>query len=702
MDQGLQPAFSATDFTELETDQETSLQEAEKSLEEAKFSLVDDIMAKWGAAKEAKVEVELQMLKNVRQRRGEYDPEKLAEIKSVEQPEIFLNVTDTKCYNGIAWIKDIVVQPSTRIFAVDPTSVPELPVYVKEKIVTAVVKQFVNMAVMQSQQTGQPVQTDMLKSLIVEHADEIQNRVHTAVVKKAREMADDLEDLIDDHFTEGGFYKALEQAIDDIVAIKNGFIKGPIFRKDRVRRMEKDPLTGKLSMRIEEKIVPQYDRRSPFSIFPSPQSIDIDDGYLFDVINIRPRQLHALIGLEGYDETEIRVVLKEHRSGELKPDWLQLSYETLEGLGEASDSQETNSKPESIYCLELWDEFSGEDLLEWGMAASDIPDPDDDYPACVWVIGTHIIKAMLLYDKLGRKPYSKTGFRTNNDSFWDTPIPELIADCQQVCNACARNILANVGIGSLPMLDLNVDRLEPNASRKIWPGRIFPTTDEQMGSGSKAVNFYQPAMVTEQLINVYHTFSKIADEHSGVPAWTHGDTDVGGAGSTSSGLNQLITQAARGIRSVVRNIDLDIIIPCLERHYDYILDNFDIYGLMGDYKISAKGTSSLIAKEQSAMRKTEFMNFTQNPIDVQLIGPENRRKMLFDVAKSLGIKLDESPAPMPPAQQLIQPPAPPQEGAQTLGPDGRPVVGVDDRQFNPSRPMLPVSVPGSPDARIAA
>jgi len=670
------------------------------SLEEQRLSLLGDIMEKWASAKEAKSEIELQMLKNVRQRAGEYDADKLAQIKSVEQPEIFLNVTDTKCHNGIAWIKDIVIQPSKRIFSVDPTPIPELPSEVKDKIVQGVVKQVVGMAVNQAQQTGRPVQTDALKTIIVESADAIKDRVHKAIVKKAREMADDIEDMIDDQFTEGGFYKALEQAIDDIVALKNGFIKGPIFRKDKMRKLERNPMTGKLSTTVEERIVPQYDRRSPFSIFPSPQSIGIDDGYLFDVISIRPRQLHALIGIEGFNEDEIRAVLREYRSGELKADWLGLSSETLEGMGEGADANESGVKPESIYCLELWDELSGEDLLEWGMTEQDIPDPDNDYPVCVWVIGTHIIKAMLNYDKVGRKPYSTTGFRTNNDSFWHTPIPELIADCQQVCNACARNILANIGLGSLPMVDLNVDRLEPNASRKIWPGRIFPTTDEQMGSGSKAVNFYQPTMVTEQLMNVYHAFSKIADEHSGVPAWTHGDTQVGGAGSTSSGLNQLITQAARGIRAVVRNIDLDLITPCLERQYDYILDNYDIYGLIGDYKVSAKGTAALIAKEQNAMRQMEYLNFTQNPVDIQLLGAENRRRILFAIAKGLGVDLDESPIPVLPEQKLIEPPAAPKEGAQTLDAAGNPVVGTDSRTASPIRPQLPVSTHGSPDARM--
>ena len=257
-------------------------------------------------------------------------------------------------------------------------------------------------------------------------------------------------------------------------------------------------------------------------------------------------------------------------------------------------------------------------------------------------------------------------------------VPEMIEDCQQVCNACARAIVSNVGIASGPMLDMNIDRMEPGASRKIWPWRVFPTTDEQMGSGSKALNFYQPNMVTDKLMNVYETFSRIADEHSGIPAFSHGDANVGGAGNTSSGLKQLRDMASQGIRNVIRNIDADIIVPCLEFHYDYLLDNIDIFGLIGDYKMVAEGSSALAAKEQMVMRKNEFLQATANPLDLQIVGIENRRKMLFDVAKGLGIELDEQVFTPPPQMQQQAPGAKP--GQQDDA--GQPTQGVENRTEN--------------------
>jgi hypothetical protein len=693
MDTGLLPVLSAEQVTQLQTDKQTAINEAETAVSQLTSSLTNHILKKWAAAKEAKVIPETQMLASLRQRRGEYDPLKLAEIREVEQPEIFMNVTDTKVRNGIAWIKDIVIQPTMRIFAVDPTPLPELPAQIKEEITNSIVTMYLDMAVSQAQQTGQQISSDQLRAYMAQQSQEVHDRVHAGIVKKAKEMAESIADQIDDHFTEGGFYKALNQCIDDVVGLKAGLIKGPVFRKDRIKKTTLDPNTGKLIRTIEERIVPQYDRRSPFNIFPSPRSTGIDSGYLFDIISIRPHQLHELIGVPGYDENEIRTVLQEFQDGRLRDDWLTLSMETKEGIGEEDPDQPT-SLPENIYCLELWDEIPGKHLLEWGMPETEIPDPDDDYSACIWLIGTHVIKAMLNYDTLGKKPYSKICFEDDNDSFWGRGVAEMISDCQQVCNAVARSILSNVGFAAGPMLDLNIDRLEPGASRKIWPFRVFPTTDEQMATGSKALNFYQPQMVTEQLMRVYDAFSRIADEHSGIPAYAHGDTTVGGAGSTSSGLSQLIGMATRGIKAVVRNIDLDGIVPCLERHYEYLLENYDIYGLMGDYKLSAKGTTALLAKEQQVMRKNEFLNYTNNPVDIQIIGVDNRRKMLFSVAKDLGIDLDKSPIPV--FSQGAQPQnMAPQQNPATLDQAGNPAQGTDGRTANSERLRLPVSTVGN-------
>ncbi len=697
-DSAVLPVKTAPQLLQEELDAKKAAAEAAgKASAPALSGLVSTVLSKWTEAKEAKVDIELKMAEMVRQRQGEYAPDKLAKIKAAKQPEIFMNVTDTKCRNAVAQVKDIVIQPNLRIFSVSPTPIPELPDEIVQQIQMGAVQQFMALAAQQAASVGQEITPENLRGLILQQAEEIKRRVHLALIQKSRDLARDIEDRIDDQWVQGGFYTALEQAIDDIINLKNGIVKGPIFRRERMRKTSVDPQTGKISKRIVERIVPQYDRRSPFAIFPSPKSTGVDSGYLFDLTTIRPRELFDLQFLPGYSRKEIIAVLQEFHSGALKEDWPQLSMETKEGIN-IENPNRPDSRPENIYCLELWDELPGEQLLEWGMTEGDIPDPHNEYPVCIWLIGTHIIRAMLNYDETGHKPFSKTSFQTNNDSFWGEGIPEKIEDCQTICNACARGILANVGQGSVPQTGINVDRLAPGQSRQSIPGRVWELTEEQMASSVPPIIWYQPVMVTRQLIEVYQTFSRIADEHSGVPAFSHGDAQVGGAGNTSSGLAQLRSMAAQGIRAVVRNIDLDIIMTCLTRHYDYLLDNFDIYGLFGDYHLVAKGTAAMEAKDREIQRQMEYTNYTGNPIDVQLVGAKNRRKVLLTVAKNLGIELDENEFDAPPQIPMVQPQVPgaqpPQPGSATLDQAGQPVVGQDTRQFNPERPRLPASTPG--------
>jgi hypothetical protein len=678
------------------TQQAKEAQTEENDTEKLSVSLAAAVDKKWADAKEAKNNIELEMYNSVLQRRGEYTPEKLSQIRAVEQPEVFMNITEAKCRNGSYQIKDVLIQPGKRMFSVGPTPVPELPDEVMKKIQTGVLNMYIQMAVNQVQQTGQPIMSSQLRDMIISQTDEIKERVKQEVVKKAKLMAEEIENKIDDDFLQGGFYESIDKVVDDIVSLKAGIIKGPIFRNEKIKKTARDPESGKLSRAITSRIIATYERRSPFSIYPSPRSTGVDSGYLFDVIIIKPKDLHDLIGVEGYKESEIRAVLKEFGEGNLKSDWLDLTPEAKDGMGEEDQRKPSTFYPhENIYCLELWDEIPGQMLLDWGMTPEDITDKEDIYNVCIWKIGSHIIKAMLNYDILGRKPFHVTSFQKANDSFWGRGIPEMIEDCQTVCNACARAIVSNVGIASGPMIDMNVDRMEPGASRKIWPWRVFPTTSDMMGEKNKAIEFYQPVMVTDKLIKVYDTFSRIADEHSGVPSFAHGG-DVKAAGN-SSGLHQLREMAATGIKGVIRNIDFDIIVTCLEAHYDYLLDNQDIFGLLGDYKMVAEGSSALIAKEQMVVRKNEFLTATGNPLDIQLIGVKNRRKLLFEVAKGLGFDIDEDEFP-PVNMNMGQ--EPPQPGAATLDESGNPTQGVDNRQENPERPRLPVSTGGSPDANV--
>lgn len=158
---------------------------------------------------------------------------------------------------------------------------------------------------------------------------------------------------------------------------------------------------------------------------------------------------------------------------------------------------------------------------------------------------------------------------------------------------------------------------------------------------------------------------------------------VGGAGNTASGLSMLMTQAARGIKAVIKTIDEKVIAPSAEAQYyfNYMIDEAQEY--IGDVKIVAKGSASLLAKEQKALRLSEFARSTANPIDMQITGMEGRRYILKETAKSLDLEVDKVVPDMDTITPIPTPGMAPLPGPQTLDVAGNPAQGAGLELFKP-------------------
>jgi len=259
----------------------------------------------------------------------------------------------------------------------------------------------------------------------------------------------------------------------------------------------------------------------------------------------------------------------------------------------------------------------------------------------------------------------------------------LIEDIQAVCNATARAIVNNVGIASGPQVEVNRDRFPDDYDMTLWPWKVWESDGSQM-STAPAMQFYQPTMIVEKLIQVFNTFSKVADEHSGIPAYAHGDPQVGGAGNTASGLSMLMTTAARGIKGVIRNMDLHIFATVILRQFLECMKREPRPGILGDMKIVPKGSTALASKEQQGIRLMEFGRELNNPVDVQITGIEGRKYVIKQAASALNIDGEKvcqgQMQPMMAPGQL--PPANNQPGPATLDVAGNPAQGTDTRQFN--------------------
>jgi hypothetical protein len=592
----------------------------------------------WEKAKRAKQKPERQMLKNLRARQGKYSQKKLQAMRvmfGADYEPPYMNITETKCRAAEAWIKDTVFVPGERAWSLEPTPLPELPTAIMEttraEILNALLGEVQNMAMT----TGQVPDFNMLSQMMEDLAPEMEKKIKKAVQDKANEAAEAMSEKIADQFQEGGWNEELEKAMYDCTTYGTMVLKGPLPKRSPIRVPSFDEETGATTISLDERISPMWERRSPLRIYPLPDTTDVNNGGLFDLISMTRKNLSDLIGIEGYNERAIRKVLKAHRDGGLR-EWTTIDTERLE-----LQNRDTMTvfETENIDCLEYHGSAPGSLLKEYGMSEDDVPDDEKEYDVVIWKISKWVIKAMLNPDMMGRKYFFKAGFSANPDSFWDKGIPELIDSIQQIANSAARAIVQNVAIASGPMVEVNMDRLAPGATASIHPWKVYKTNNQGMQEG-KAVNFYAPPIVVNRLMEVYEFCLKQADEDSGVPRYAHGETQVGGAGDTASGLSMLISQASRGIKSVIKNID-KAISASVQMIFDYNMANDPSVDIIGDMKAVAKGASALMAKEQQTVRRKEILAETNNPVDLQIIGLRGRAELLRENVKALDMDPDK-------------------------------------------------------------
>lgn len=588
------------------------------------------IEACWQAAKGAKESsIESQMLAAVRQREGEYDPEKLAAIREQGGSEVFAMITNAKCRAAEGWLRDILLpQDDTRPFATRPSPVPDdLPNEVKQGIVERVMGDL-----QEALQAGLYVTPEQ----VYERSRQMYDKIRQRFVEEAKARAERMEDEIDDKFVEGGWYEALDSMIPDLVTYPAAFLKGPVVRKKARIVWKPDPKTGKSVPQAADELVPVYYSPSPMDIYPAPDSREINDGYLFERINLRRSALHRMIGVPGYKEEAIRAALDEYqRAGH------DINSAAEKQRRELENSPQWQMTPDhSIDSLEFHGQVRGEWLLEWGMPKAQVPDKDADYEVTALKVGRFIVRCVLNEDPLRRRPYDKCSYDEIKGQFWGRGLPPLIKDCQDVCNATMRSIVNNVGMSSGPITEVEVDRLaEGEDVTTLYPWKIIQTKASKTTPGA-AVRFYTPPTVTQQLMQVFSAFSALADNYSGVPQYAQGINPTRGAAATASGMSMLQGNQLRLMKGVLKGVDR-CIRGSAQRTHTFIMLHEASNDANGDANIVARGSSSLVAKEQIQLRRAQFVQSTANPFDMQILGPIGRAELLRDTMRMLDYNVDE-------------------------------------------------------------
>jgi hypothetical protein len=588
---------------------------------QAIYSLASYVRGCYSDAQHAKTNITARLLKCERQRRGEYEPEVLAQIREQGGTEIFMMLTDIKCRAAESWIKDVMMSagegPS---FSVSPTTEPNLPPELIQEVQATVM---LEQQMLQMQ--GMPVPPEAVQIRMEEMAEQIQQELKT----RATTACEGMERRIRDAMEEAEWEKKFGDVVDDFVTFPTAIIKGPVINK-KVELAWGPNFTPM----VTEQRKANFKRVSPYNIFPSPGSTGPQSGSLIERHPLERHELQAMLGCPGYNDNEIKRCLDQYDQGNSR-EWLygDTEKDTLDGKNSIFYQRGR------MEALEFWGRVSGKMLIEWGMQKN--IDPYRDYEANVWLVGPYVIRAVLNSNPLGLRPYSTASFVRIPDSFWGKALPELMSDVQEMCNSAARSLKNNMAMASGPMAEVTIDRLaEGEKVTQIYPWRQFQTTSDKTGGGQPAIRFFQPNMNVEALLAVYNTFNKQADEVTGVPNYIYGSTAVSGAGRTASGLAMLMENAAKGIKHAIIYLD-EAVSAVVYRQFLHLMLYDPDMSIKADAHIVPSGVVATLIKGSVQERRERFLAATANPIDLQIMGLKGRGAVLRETAKDLEIDVDD-------------------------------------------------------------
>ena len=565
---------------------------------------------------------------------GQYDANQLREIRRFGGSEVYARVIAQKCRAASSLLRDIYLG-DTRPWAVKPPAAPKIPDEIQQNI-DQLMQLERQMVAQQQGKPPDPTDEQQRRTALLESALD-------AAKKKAVQQARDSDDKIEDILREGYFYQAFAEFLVDLPIFPFGCVCGP-----EVKIMPEvvwPPGGGQPQVMQQPKLM--WRRVSPFDLWWTPGVSDIANADIIEKLKLTRAELNDLLDLPGYNQVELRAVLDEYGRGGLYDNW-----DTTDAERAVLENKENPAWNRSrlISMMAFNGNIQGRMLQDYGLA---VPDELRDYHVQAWCIGSHVIKCQLSPSPRQRSPYFITSFEKVPGTPVGNGLTDILEDIQVVANATLRGLVNNLSISSGPQVVVNDDRLSPDETGEdLYPWKRWHTRNDPVGNNARPpVDFFMPTSNTQALTAAYQGFISIADDISAIPKYVGGQAGAGGAGRTASGLAMLMGNASKILQTVSANIDREIMEPALLQLADLIRLT-DTTGLLtGEEKISVQGVQVAIQKETIRQRQIEFLQATNNPTDMHIVGIKGRGTVLRAVSSTIGLPGE---GVVPPDQVLEQ------------------------------------------------
>ncbi len=443
-------------------------------------------------------------------------------------------------------------------------------------------------------------------------------------VNPAQESARRMERLVHDQIEESNGSSEIRNALLESALLGTGIVKGPFNFNKRLNKWTNTP-QGREYSPIDVR-VPRIEFVSCWDFYPDPSATDMDEcEYIIHRHRMNRSQLRALRNMPYFDEDAIRDCLR------MGPNYVDRGYEAhLRDENNAYDSQTT------FEVLEYWGIMDAEYAKEAGIDLPEDIDELDEVQINAWVCGNKLLRAVVNPFTPFRLPYNAFPYERNPYNFFGIGVAENMDDSQQIMNGHARMAIDNLALAGSLVFDVDESALVGGQSMEVYPGKVFRRQAGMPGQSIYGLKFLNTA---PENMMMFDRFRQLADEQTGIPSYSHGQTGVQSMTRTASGMSMLLGASSLNIKTVIKNLDDFLLKPLGEAYYQWNMQFHEgDLDIEGDLEVKATGTNSLMQKEVRSQRLTMFLQTAQNPTIAPFVKVS---KLVSELAYSLDLDPDE-------------------------------------------------------------
>ena len=446
-------------------------------------------------------------------------------------------------------------------------------------------------------------------------------------VEPANEAAKNMETLIHDQLEESHAISVMRHVLFEMCLLGTGILKGPFNYEQSEHKWTLND-EGEREYKPISKLVPRIEAVSCWDLYPDPDAVNIEDAdYVIQRHIFTRTQIRDLVNRPFFRKSAINDLL------EGGPNYETRSYETA--LFDRENQEEFNKNRFEV--LEYWGTMDKALVEEAGIEMPDeISDDLDEVQINAWISNGQILRLVLNPFTPARNPFMVCPYEINPYQFFGVGIPENMDDAQTIMNGHARMAIDNLALAGNLVFDVDETMLVPGQDMTVYPGKIFRRQSGQTGQAIHGLRFPNTAPENMQM---FDRFRQLADESTGIPSYSHGQTGIQSTTRTASGMSMLMGAAALNIKTVIKNIDDYLLKPLGESFFHWNMQfNKDIPEIQGDLDVKARGTSSLMMKEVRSQRLMTFMQVASN----QFLAPFVKwHSIIKEIAKSLDVDPDQ-------------------------------------------------------------